>query len=397
MDVRLQNIENMTKQKEKIYLILLFCLCLANVAEAQTNDLYLQEPIFWLSIFASIILFFLIRSIWQEYRDDKHQTPTKKENTFRTLKPDMNKRQRKKQEKKKTEKAKENPISVKHTVQTLRIKEWLVVHASVIGKSHTERGIPCQDSNQYIFLGKGWGIAVSCDGAGSAENSHLGSAFIAEKAVTLFKKIIEKEQWQIVPALPSQEQWNKIAQNALLKLRHALEEYALQENLPTESLACTIIVVIHTPLGILSTHIGDGRAGYCDVEAEWKPLITPWKGEEANQTVFITSQIWQEPQKYIESHVMFGDYTAFTLMSDGCERHSFELSRFDAENQSYEELNLPYPKFFNPLVQTLQNMHQNQVPQEEIQQKWKSFLEAGNEGLKNEPDDKTLILGIALT
>jgi hypothetical protein len=39
-------------------------------------------------------------------------------------------------------------------------------------------------------------------------------------------------------------------------------------------------------------------------------------------------------------------------------------------------------------------MEKNQIPANEIQAKWKKFLEVGNTTLKNEPDDKTMILGI---
>jgi hypothetical protein len=44
----------------------------------------------------------------------------------------------------------------------------------------------------------------------------------------------------------------------------------------------------------------------------------------------------------------------------------------------------------------LKDFHRAQLPPEEIDLKWKSFVESGNEKLKNEPDDKTMIVGVLL-
>jgi len=357
---------------------LFFIQSIAVCVAQDKNEGNIQEnyPLYLFIIICLIVAFsVLFYEFKKTYtKEETAETPKKKD--------DINKLQAKKQ----VNKINESP----------KLQHWFSVGASVIGKSHIENNIVCQDAHVYQKLDSRAGIAVVCDGAGSAVNSALGSRFIADKAIRLFTQILKEEQWQEKQTLPDKDKWHSISKEALLKLRHDLEDYAKSENLKIATLACTVIVLIHTPIGILVTHIGDGRAGYCNAEGEWKPLIEPWKGEEANQTVFITSAIWETPDDYIASNVITEPYTAFTLMSDGCERHSFQLSSFDETTQKYTELNLPYPKFFNPLVQSLKTMHQNNLSAEEINQKWKNFLEMGNEGLKNEPDDKTLILGILL-
>lgn len=139
-------------------------------------------------------------------------------------------------------------------------------------------------------------------------------------------------------------------------------------------------------------HIGDGRAGYRKQSGEWQSLITPWKGEEANQTVFITSAIWNAPEKFLKSSVVNDVPTAFTLMSDGCESHSFELGYFDQQQQQFIEKNNPYPKFFDPLVEQVKKMDEGGMSSNEIHKNWRQFLTNGSQGLANESDDKTMIL-----
>jgi hypothetical protein len=272
---------------------------------------------------------------------------------------------------------------------------WFVVGSSVIGKSHIEGNIPCQDFNHLEKINDLWGIAVSCDGAGSATNSHIGSEFVAKESAKIFKSIFLKEQIGKNNELPQDDVWQDLAKAGLYQVRQNLDNFAKSEGYKIESLACTVILAIYSPLGILVTHIGDGRAGFLTQNNEWKPMLTPWKGEEANQTVFITSSIWNENiDNYIESRIIREQPLAFTLMSDGCEAHSFECSVFDKETSEWHDPNLPFPKFFNPLVQSLKQMKATGTTEDEVQKKWANFLTSGTQSLNNEPDDKTLILGV---
>ena len=65
--------------------------------------------------------------------------------------------------------------------------------------------------------------------------------------------------------------------------------------------------------------------GYHDnTNGEWLPLFRPHKGEEANQTLFITSA-WEGLAELggvlvPESHVYRGDIDALCLLSDGMEK-----------------------------------------------------------------------------
>ena len=153
----------------------------------------------------------------------------------------------------------------------------------------------------------------------------------------------------------------------------------------------------------MSSHIGDGRAGYCTESGQWKSLLIPHKGEEANQTIFLTSSPWITDNDFQmsgvlvpESRVISEKVIAFTLMSDGCENHSFDCSKMDYEKNKWLDPNLPSEKFFNPLLEQLKQMHNHKVAFEEVTANWIKFIEEGTPGLKEESDDKTLILGILI-
>lgn len=282
------------------------------------------------------------------------------------------------------------------------LNPWFIVLGSAIGKLHISQNIPCQDDSHFLPLSTDWGIAVVCDGAGSAKNSDKGAKFTAQVTAKCFGEVINSKGWITNNQLPTQEEWEEIAKDQFKIILSGLNQYSIENNMDLSSLACTVIVTIYSPMGLLVSHIGDGRAGFCTEEGQWFPTITPHKGEEANQTVFITSNSWLSQDELIMSGVSVPESTvfkqnikAFTLMSDGCEQHSFECSHFKAETQKWSDPNLPYPKFFNPLVSQIKKTIESTESQM-INEQWEIFLKEGTEGLKNEPDDKTLILGVRL-
>lgn len=273
---------------------------------------------------------------------------------------------------------------------------WIVVGDSIIGQSHIKNNVPCQDNHHYEMIHPNWGIAILADGAGSVEYAHKGSAFIVREAAELFKKLIQKEDWLQKDQLPSPEKWKEKAQKTLKIIRGKLEIFAQQEKTELKEMSSTLMVLIFSHLGILVTHIGDGRAGYCNAQKEWKALIEPWKGEYANETIFVSSDIWgeQEIDKFIRTHVIHEPPYAFTLLSDGCERHSFICNVWDEAHQKYYDPNIPFDKFFNPLIANLKQMYQKNLQAQDMKEKWSKFLAEGNNKLKNEPDDKTMIIGV---
>ncbi|MCF1751365.1 PP2C family serine/threonine-protein phosphatase [Mariniradius sediminis] len=281
--------------------------------------------------------------------------------------------------------------------QALYIGNWIIVGGRSIGKSHRESGLPCQDNFFLSPINENSGIAVVCDGAGSAKNSQIGSKFVSERVIEIFGKIMETGIGLDALETISTEQWREWAKKGLYQVRLDLEDFGNKNGYSLSSLSCTVIVVIYHPAGILVTHIGDGRAGYLSPEKGWLPLIRPYKGEEANETAFITSKIWNEQDidSFLEAEVFQEEYSAFTLMSDGCETHSYSCSIFDSNTNSWSDPNLPFSKFFDPLINGIKEMKKAGLTPEEIGSKWTDFLISGTNGLASEPDDKTLILAVS--
>lgn len=280
-------------------------------------------------------------------------------------------------------------------------KEISVVGASVIGLSHIQMNKPCQDFCGYESLENGWGIAITSDGAGSAEHSEVGSRIVVERGIFHFKQKILTKNWIADNTLPTDAEWTQVAYYAFKSVYDDLKTAAEKKGMNLSSLAATAIVLIHTPKGILVSHIGDGRAGYANRNGCWQSIIVPHKGEEANQTIFITSDFWNIPNHVMsgvivpESRVIRDTASAFTLMSDGCESACWLCNRFNDKKQMYCDPNEPYDKFFTPICNSIESMKNEQGYSDEMEKKWANYLLSEGKFAK-EPDDKTMIVGTLL-
>ena len=272
-----------------------------------------------------------------------------------------------------------------------------VVGASVIGISHIQMKKPCQDCCGYEKLENGWGIAITSDGAGSAEHSEVGSRIVVERGIAHFKQRILK--WMLANTLPTDAEWMQAAYFAFKSVYDDMKMVAEKNGKPLSSLAATAIVLVHTPKGILVSHVGDGRAGYADSNGIWKSAIVPHKGEEANQTIFMTSDFWNLPNYVMsgvfvpESRVIREVPSAFALMSDGCENNCWLCNRYDEAQQKYCDPNQPYDKFFASICSSIESMRNANESLDERKLKWATYLLSAGKFAK-EPDDKTMIVGI---
>jgi serine/threonine protein phosphatase PrpC len=279
------------------------------------------------------------------------------------------------------------------------MQEWYYLFASVRGKGHFEENIPCQDSCE-VFPHTGYTICVVSDGAGSCENSNIGSAKATAFANIHFSGLVEEKKWDKGKKKIALSEWQQVSQITLKAIRDDLEKVSIEGGFDFKSLSCTLIVIIQIKNKLLLTHIGDGRAGYCNSKDEWAAMLTPYKGRYSNETVFITSDIWENEtntNKYIKSAIVEENIKAFCLLSDGCENASFECYKLDEVTQIPEDINKPYKEFFHENVNFhIPNLIKSQKSQEELNQIWKSFLTDGNDTLKNESDDKSMILAVKM-
>lgn len=272
--------------------------------------------------------------------------------------------------------------------------DWAIAYSSVLGNSHIQENLPCQDACLVEFE-NGYGIAIVSDGAGTCSNSHIGSKLVCTFAHYHFRQLITKHKLFENRQMPLKQEWDDIAFEVFFNVKSDLVNFSIQESINLKSLSCTLICTIFSPYGLLVAHIGDGRGGYLK-DNKWHSMFTPFRGEFANETVFVTSEIWEVGliEKYIPTHIIEYPVEAFCLLSDGCEKASFEVNLYDKENEVYYDPNLPFPNFFNPNVEALKKLQKEGKTQDEINELWSNFLTNGNDKFVLETDDKTMILAI---
>lgn len=278
---------------------------------------------------------------------------------------------------------------------------WISAWSSKIGSSHIFEGLPCQDCSRVEYIeNTDFIIAAISDGAGSCENSHIGSSFLVDRVIEKMSITIKLKNWLKNGALElTQEKWREESFLIFKEMKDELKLKAIEINLEFKSLSATLIVAISNGKFIACANIGDGRAAYRNDESEWLPMIVPTKGEEANQTLFVTSEMWDEniQSDYFGSFFYNKPTTAFALLSDGCERASFEILKYNNEEDRYFDPNTPFKPFFEPNYLNLIKLKEANFEQARINELWGYFLEKGNQKLINETDDKSMILSVFIS
>lgn len=273
--------------------------------------------------------------------------------------------------------------------------ELSVIGISYQGEGHIRNFIPCQDFHSYKRISENWSIAIVSDGAGSAKYSADGS-----KAVCLaFTHYIEDYLIKLHPngSLPNDKEWDIEFRGMLHKFQIELSKQAEAQSIEFKSLAATIIIIAYSNQGYLVAHIGDGRAAIKTAEG-WQAIITPHKGEEANQTIFSTSIVFSKypnlkmsgvyvPETYVGQTCI----KAFALMTDGCEDGLWHVrQKVDLPNGDFriEERNIPYSKGLDDALSILNE------PSNLKEKKLIEFITSYNNPLAKELDDKSILIGI---
>ena len=323
-------------------------------------------------------------------------------------------------------------------------EDWgYVVGFSIQGRSHIAGGTPCEDFHAYKELAPGWKLLITSDGAGSARESARGSKANCELAVRLVSQLVEQKQWVEKNYMPTELEWFAEMRNLFAVMQHLIissaakqadsykagkeaelkslmEQIAqttdsaklaklqgqkadLEKNIakPLEArdFNATIILMLLTPQGMLTAHIGDGRMGYKAQDGTWKALMTPHKGDEASATVFIPNN-WND-QYCVPAFTMSGVYLpdvrvvkelpqAFVLMSDGCENITWSCYARDEETGRYYDPNTPFAGFFEPLLAEMNAATDTEARANRLI----DIINVGTRAGKSEHDDRTMLFGV---
>lgn len=272
-----------------------------------------------------------------------------------------------------------------------------VVGISLRGKSHIKDNLPCQDNHWFESVAEGWDLYVVSDGAGSAKHSERGSLANCKLIGKLVRQLLEKNNWVVENVFPSELEWyiemRSIFETIHLFYKSKVEE--MSDGSVVKDFNATALVVLVTPNGLLSAHIGDGRMGYKDQNGNWHAIMTPHKGEEANQTLFVTSG-WDRPStpsykicglSVPEVRIIKEKPQVVILMSDGCEKATWECTMYDEDLGKYTDKNTPYAGFLNPLIHALDDSEEAKLST------LQDIISNGTEACLREQDDKTILIG----
>lgn len=161
---------------------------------------------------------------------------------------------------------------------------WKYGFASIIGTAHARAGLPVQDASRATVITDTHGaevlIAVVSDGAGSAANSHVGSARACEfwiESVTAYFAVGGTSSAMAHDFLPRwidafQQQIVQIAREA----RFVMDDYA-----------CTFVAAVIAPDCAVYFQLGDGAMTEATSE-NYDVVCWPQQGEYANTTHFLT-------------------------------------------------------------------------------------------------------------
>lgn len=276
-----------------------------------------------------------------------------------------------------------------------------VIGISYRGNSHIKSDTPCQDCHAFSKINDDWSIAIVSDGAGSAKNSDQGSRAVCAAFKYYIENLIAQNSQLKRGEVLDEKTWDIEFKGMINQFHKDLKDNFVKPDTPFESFAATIIILLFSKNGYMFAHVGDGRAAV-RINGEWITILTPHKGSEANQTIFSTSQYLGLGDKARPNLKMSGVYVpetksikekidGFVLMSDGCENGAwFTYQRKSLENGDFyvEDVNLPRKNILDQLVDILR---QDSTKREESMA---NFITEYNDAFENEPDDKTILIGI---
>ncbi len=277
---------------------------------------------------------------------------------------------------------------------------WRLISRSVIGTSHQQQQLPCQDygcvclatppesdSPTNVIVG------VVADGAGSAQHADIGAKLVVE---TILRYLVATEEqlqkrhhsWQRLPHPPTEAQIKKLFTRAVVRAQTTLHQQASNHGYGVEALACTALAFLATPEWIAAMQIGDGfMVVRClpstaqlgapprtiPSEPDYQLLFQPDRGEFANQTTFVTSANALEEMQVC---LVTRPQVFICVATDGLEKVALRLKDW-----------VPFPPFFKPLEEYLW-----ETPHPEVEDDYLvSFLTSDRLNERTD-DDKTLLL-----
>lgn len=247
-----------------------------------------------------------------------------------------------------------------------RSPSWQVVSASVTGAAHLRVAKGNEDAVLCASRRDGSLLLIAADGAGSATCAAEGSSLAVQGALEILQSSF----------LPTTAQtWTSFLLELTCRVRTGLQEVALETGQNLKDFASTLLLAVVTDTHVAALQVGDG-AIVVKTDPSLQHLTTPFRGNYASETVFLTSDAFLE---HASCQVIPSEkVTGLALLTDGLEPVAFDLSTDE-----------PFAPFFKPLFDFAANSKDAYARNLELT----SFL--NSEPLQERTqDDKTLILAV---
>ncbi len=201
------------------------------------------------------------------------------------------------------------------------ICNWHGFSASIPGRGHIRRGIPCQDASLAVTTPRG--AVLVCDGRGSAKLSHFGAA----RAVDAFRRQIAILEPVIAAILDCEETkddaWTRFCRIMYRTLFQVQSDLAAEFAQPEKEFDFTVAFAIAGKCHIGCFQVGDG-AIVLRQNGQCVTAFVPEKGRFANQTYFLRAN-GETAEKF--QHALFpaSENSGLAATSDGPEHLMFTL------------------------------------------------------------------------
>jgi hypothetical protein len=254
--------------------------------------------------------------------------------------------------------------------------EWRVAYASVIGTSHENTGLPCQDAGCCRIVSDPEGrrvlIAVACDGAGSASQSLDGATLTIDRFLREFSEATSHLGLDGIT--------KEFVEDWLSRVRAEIRDRAEIVDLSPREFACTLLGAVVGQDRAAFFQIGDGAIVVSNRAEpdDYGWVFWPQHGEFANQTNFVTQDNAFEVLEFELEERCVDEVAIFT---DGVERLVLDLQERTAHAPFFRTL-------FGWVAKTEAAAVNEEIPTSEVMGRYLGSKQIND----RTDDDKTLIL-----
>jgi Protein phosphatase 2C len=251
---------------------------------------------------------------------------------------------------------------------TSLMSNWKVAAASVRGRGHVKRDLPCQDAHHWVILPGEILVGAVADGAGSVSRSDVGSGLAVKTAVEAISERADQ-----LTTLKYEREWLGFFQDICHLTLNVIEAEAEFLKVDRRELSTTLLLVVATPDFVVTAQVGDGAVVIGDDRAEVTGLTNPNVEEYLDFTTFITSP---KAIDAIQIGLWLGNVAQVAMFSDGIQLLALKMPE-----------GIPHIPFFLPLFQAI-------AQEPDVNEMNRSLLEflSSDRVIDRTDDDITLLL-----